>query len=321
MVGGKMPKISIIIPVYKVEEYLPACLDSVLAQTFTDWEAICVNDGSPDNCAAILAEYARKDNRIKVISQENQGLSVARNNGLKQAGGEYILFLDSDDFIHPQMLEICAHFAEQENADMVSFSFQHFSNENEINVLSYDIDKVDSYITNTPLFNQKKRCKWKISVNTWSKLYRKSLIENIQFIPGITYEDYPHTYDVLSKHPHSVLLELPLYFYRTNLDSISNTAISIRNIQDYTFGLESIMKKYKNSHKKERLFIERQLIPNILKQQFNRIIQLPCENNKLLMKKFCNELHIVHTNGFLHFWGHKMSRYLKYKKLIKKGYL
>ena len=100
-----MPKISIIIPVYKVEEYLPACLDSVLAQTFTDWEAICVNDGSPDNCGAILAEYAQKDSRIKVISQENQGVSVARNKALENAQGEYISFLDSDDELAPTFLQ------------------------------------------------------------------------------------------------------------------------------------------------------------------------------------------------------------------------
>ena len=99
-------KISIIIPIYKVEKYLQSCLDSVLAQTFKDWEAICVNDGSPDNSGKILTEYAKKDPRIKIITQNNQGPSVARNNGLKQANGKYIFFLDSDDFIHPQLLEI-----------------------------------------------------------------------------------------------------------------------------------------------------------------------------------------------------------------------
>lgn len=312
-----MPEISIIIPVYKVEAYLPACLDSVLAQTFPDWEAICVNDGSPDNCSVILAKYAQKDSRIKVITQENQGLSMARNNGLKQATGEYILFLDSDDFIHPQLLDICHTLAEKENADMVSFSFQHFSNEKEINVLPYNIDKVDSYITNMPLFYQKKRCKWKVSVNTWSKLYRKSLIENIQFIPGITYEDYPHTYDVLSKHPHSVLLELPLYFYRINPDSISNIQISAKNIRDYSYGLQEVIKTYKNKSSKERNFVCRQLIPNILKQQFNKIQKTSKENQAELINEFSDELNKINQKGFLKIWGHKINRYWKYRQLLK----
>lgn len=312
-----MPKVSVIIPVYKVEAYLPACLDSVLAQTFPDWEVICVNDGSPDNCGKILAEYAQKDNRIKVITQENQGLSMARNNGLKQAVGEYILFLDSDDFIHPQLLEICYTLAEKEKADMVSFSFQHFSNENEINVLPYDLDKVDRYITNMPLFNQKKRCKWKVSVNTWSKLYRKSLIKDIQFIPGITFEDYPHTYAVLAKYPHSVLLELPLYFYRINPTSISNIQISAKNIRDYSYGLQEVIKTYENKPLTERNFVCSQLIPNILKQQFNKIQKTSKENQAELINEFSDELNKINQKGFLKIWGHKISRYLKYKKIMR----
>ncbi|MGI2120105.1 glycosyltransferase family 2 protein [Shewanella oncorhynchi] len=94
------PIISIIIPVYKVERFLARCLDSVLAQTYSDFEIICVNDGSPDNCGVILAEYEKNDNRIKVINQVNQGLSVARNTGLDFARGNYICFVDSDDAIH-----------------------------------------------------------------------------------------------------------------------------------------------------------------------------------------------------------------------------
>ena len=119
-----MPKISIIIPVYKVEEYLPACLDSVLAQTFTDWEAICVNDGSPDNCGTILAEYAQKDSRIKVITQDNQGVSVARNKAMENATGEYICFLDSDDELAPTFFQKMHQAITDTNSDIVWCDFQ-----------------------------------------------------------------------------------------------------------------------------------------------------------------------------------------------------
>ena len=108
-----MIKISVIIPVYNVERFLARTLDSVLNQTFQELEIICVNDGSPDNCASILESYAQKDKRIKVITQENQGLSVARNNGFAQATGDYIYFLDSDDVIHPRCLETAYYFAEK----------------------------------------------------------------------------------------------------------------------------------------------------------------------------------------------------------------
>ena len=101
-----MPKISVIVPVYNVEKYLRECLDSILVQTFTDFELILVNDGSQDSSGAICDEYAGKDKRITIIHQENQGQAAARNNAIAIAKGEWIHFVDSDDVIHPQMLEI-----------------------------------------------------------------------------------------------------------------------------------------------------------------------------------------------------------------------
>lgn len=100
-----MCEISIIVPIYKVERYLKRCVDSILNQTFTDFELILVDDGSPDNCGRICDEYAEKDNRIYVIHKENGGLSDARNAGLDYATGQYIIFVDSDDFVEPDLLE------------------------------------------------------------------------------------------------------------------------------------------------------------------------------------------------------------------------
>jgi len=98
-----MVAVSIVIPVYNIEKYLPICLDSIINQTFTDFEVICVNDGSKDNSLKILEEYAKRDFRIKVISQENGGSGSARNNGLKNAQGKYIQFLDGDDYFELQI--------------------------------------------------------------------------------------------------------------------------------------------------------------------------------------------------------------------------
>ena len=100
------PKVTIVMPVYKVEQYLPACIESVRAQTFTDWECILVDDGSPDGCGAICDEAARRDERFRVVHRENGGLSRARNSGMEVARGEYYVFLDSDDAIHPRLLEL-----------------------------------------------------------------------------------------------------------------------------------------------------------------------------------------------------------------------
>ncbi len=118
-----MPEISVIIPVYNAEKYLRACLDSVLTQTFRDFECICVNDGSPDNSGSILDEYAAKDSRMKVLVQSNQGQGVARNTGVATATGKYLYFLDSDDRIDPDTLQSLYDFAEKNDLDEVIFDF------------------------------------------------------------------------------------------------------------------------------------------------------------------------------------------------------
>ena len=117
-------RFSIIIPVYNVEKYLRDCLDSVLAQTYPDWEAVCVNDGSTDGSGTILEEYASKDSRFKVITKANGGLSSARNAGLERAEGDYVLFLDSDDWLEVKALEILANNTIGE--DMVCFSGRRY---------------------------------------------------------------------------------------------------------------------------------------------------------------------------------------------------
>ena len=118
-----MPKISVIVPVYNVEKYLRRCLESIKNQTFMDWEAICVNDGSPDDSAQILNAFEKLDARFKVVNKENGGLSDARNVGMQYATGDYVLFVDSDDFIHPQTMEIAYAMAQRDGSDIVSFTY------------------------------------------------------------------------------------------------------------------------------------------------------------------------------------------------------
>ena len=118
-----MKKVSIIIPVYNVEKYLPKCLESVLGQTYADLEIICIDDGTPDRSAAVILSYAEKDGRIKLISQKNQGLSGARNTGIKSVTGKYIVFLDGDDWLDPEAVETAVTVAEKNNADVVMWSY------------------------------------------------------------------------------------------------------------------------------------------------------------------------------------------------------
>lgn len=131
-----MPKFTIVVPVYNVEKYLPKCLDSLVNQTYTDIEIICVNDGSTDSSLQIMEEYAQKDNRIKIINQENQGVSVARNVGIDNATGDYILFLDSDDWLE---LEACETIVKNldKNVDILFFGYKFIKNYEIYNKYSY----------------------------------------------------------------------------------------------------------------------------------------------------------------------------------------
>lgn len=124
-----MPTISVIVPVYKVEKYIHRCVDSILGQTYADFELILVDDGSPDNCGAICDEYAAKDSRVVVIHQENGGLSAARNAGLRVSRGRYIAFVDSDDCIHTKMYETLLSVLDDSDADFVKSNFCRFTDE------------------------------------------------------------------------------------------------------------------------------------------------------------------------------------------------
>ncbi|MBR1676338.1 MAG: glycosyltransferase [Clostridia bacterium] len=133
-----MPKISVIVPIYKVEQYLKKCVDSILKQTFKDIEVILVDDGSPDNCPRLCDEFAEQDNRIKVIHKQNGGVSAARNSGLDIATGEYIAFVDSDDYIESNMYSSMINIAEKYNSDIVMCDcIKDFSDHSEI--YSHDI--------------------------------------------------------------------------------------------------------------------------------------------------------------------------------------
>ena len=118
------PKISIIIPVYKVEKYLSRCMDTILNQTLKDIEIILIDDGSPDNCPELCDEYAKQDNRVKVIHKNNEGLGFARNSGLEIATGEYVAFVDSDDYVKKSMFEELYNELKVNNLDVVFYNFR-----------------------------------------------------------------------------------------------------------------------------------------------------------------------------------------------------
>lgn len=206
--------VSIVIPVYNVEKYLRQCVDSVLAQTYPDWELILVDDGSPDSCPQICDEYASKDTRIKVIHQNNGGLSSARNTGIRHTIGEYITFIDSDDSIHPEYLDTLVSIITESQAEISCINFcDNLDNLKKSNQ-HYQVFPGVEFSEKT-LYQQYKYC----SHSAWGKLYKKQLISNNFYTTGIGYEDLDAFYRLfpfVSKIAHS---PQQLYFYRPNPNS------------------------------------------------------------------------------------------------------
>lgn len=228
--------ISIIVPVYKVEKYLCECVDSILCQTYTELEIILVDDGSPDHCGAICDEYAKKDGRIKVIHKENGGLSSARNAGLDIARGAYIGFVDSDDYIHPQMFEILHYYARKDKSDIVCT----YLTKKDARETRFEVEKAcpQRQIVSSEMalkqFVQKYRALVRETAQT--KLYDAKLFEELRFCEGIIYEDADLLPCILrSARQITMLRDLHLYCYRINDESIMHSRFSAKRFCDMTY--------------------------------------------------------------------------------------
>lgn len=223
----RKPLVSIIVPVYKVESYLRRCLDSVISQTYVNLEIILVDDGSPDNCPQICDEYAEKDKRVVVIHKKNGGLSDARNAGLDICKGEYISFVDSDDWIDRDFVKILINVILCERADIAFANFKRVSDEKPckrytVSKSNNPIEVLDGKVAFRRLLSENGTS----LVIAWGKLYKKLLFENVRFPIGLLHEDEYTTYKLLCSSSRIVFLDIPLYFYFQREDSIMGTAKS-----------------------------------------------------------------------------------------------
>lgn len=201
--------ISIIVPIYKVEPFLERCIDSILNQTYKDLQIILVDDGSPDGCGAICDEYRERDERICVVHKCNGGVSSARNAGLGLVKGEYIGFVDGDDYIHPQMYEILKRNLEETSSDISMCSFQYIENGQQTRALEENIRHVfeGESILEQLIDNNME------TVVLWNKLYKKSIFDDLHFETVRCHEDEYIIHRVLSKIQRMAYSELKLYYY------------------------------------------------------------------------------------------------------------
>jgi glycosyltransferase involved in cell wall biosynthesis len=227
-----MVKISLIVPVYNVEQYLKECLDSIANQSLKDIEIICIDDGSTDNSLAILNEYSLKDDRFIVISQENQGQGIARNKGVDIAKGEYLFFVDPDDWIAEGALEKLYKFAKENSANVVKFNYREYndySGKYESTSFAKHIMRLYGFdLMLNPVYNWrqfKKGCLINLDLHVWTYLYSRDFINknNIRFAPTRRGEDHLFSDGAILLTDKIYYLNKYFYFYRCRKGSAVNT--------------------------------------------------------------------------------------------------
>ena len=268
-----MNKVSVILPVYNTSKYLKKCFESILNQTYTSFELICVNDGSTDNSLQILEEYAQKDDRIKIITQKNQGLGNARNAGIIQTSGDYICYIDSDDYIHQDLLKDAVNKILEDDSDVVIYDNYNVYRDSTIPV--YRVKNfINKHKTDCFHYEEFKQIAYQSCV-AWNKLYKKQIIvdNNLKFFEDVKMgEDSPFWFDLLSLNPKISLLDKCLYYYIKREDSLTKRS------EDYIDRQIELYKKYKDTLK-DNISVDFRL--TILDYNVRCAINGYCANNSL----------------------------------------
>lgn len=225
-------ELSIIVPIYNVEAYLPRCIDSILAQTFTDFELILVDDGSPDRCGQLCDAYARQDPRIRVIHKKNGGLSDARNAGLDIATGRYIGFIDSDDSIAPQMYQRLISLLEAHQADIAATGFQNRTHDEQVLSTYPQLPNVGIYHHRDLINDFYPDIKWTIFPSACNKVYRRELFDDLRYPVAMLYEDSRILLPLFDRCDTIVVDTEHHYFYYVQRDgSIMNAVYTSKKFQ------------------------------------------------------------------------------------------
>ena len=267
--------VSIILPVYNVEQYLDECIQSLLEQSHKNIEIIFVDDGSTDNSSKILDDYKRKDSRIKVYHKQNGGVSSAKNVGLKHATGEYITFVDPDDYVSPDYVEYLLHLIKNNDAD-IAYTRYFFDNYNNKQVKEEDINIIDYDMALYEILT------YQISVAVWNKIYKKDLLlnNNIRFYEDV-FMGEGFNFNILAfKNSNKIAVSnRKIYFYRRDNNNSATTKFKIEKWKNALFAIERIKENLKDNDTKKikdallfaewRTNIDAYTLLNIAKQEKN----------------------------------------------------
>lgn len=272
-------KVSIIVPVYKVEPWIDECIKSLINQTLKEIEIICIDDGSPDNCGKILDEYAKIDDRIIVIHQTNQGLSCARNAGIDIAKGEYLAFVDSDDYVKLDLYEHTYNIAHNNQDDVLEFGVTVVPDNLHFEFITYN-----KQIEITDASQLKKLID---NYYVWNKLYRTSMIKenNIKFIPKMVYEDNAFTLMMMPYIKKYQSIVEKFYCYRRRYGSITAAGRRYKGLDNCIMAIPAVCQEWR---KQNVLKGNEDYILSILVKKYYYLLEAYAENNPYFARQILN---------------------------------
>lgn len=296
------PLVSIIIPVYNSEKYLINCLNSVLNQTYSHWEAIVIDDGSTDSSSSICDNFEKKDNRFNVFHIKNQGVSYARNLGLSKSKGNYIFYLDSDDYLHEEALTILLNIAARYNAEIVQCSF--------IKGTETSFPKITDKIETKKYDNHTIFSSFNANIIPWGKLYKREVVKDIQFPVGLRNEDdfttWKFYYNVKTR---IIVINLSLYYYTDNNQSYMASQKKRPNLKYFDAYRERI-DFFEEKRETELVALSRiQWLKSLVSVSSNK--NLSKEQKKEIKREFKNNFKELKKSGY---------KYPKSLKLLFESY-
>jgi len=302
--------ISVIVPVYNVENFLVQCIESLINQSYKNLEIILVNDGSPDNCGEICDTFAQNDSRIKVIHQENMGLSGARNTGLKQSKGAYIAFVDSDDWVEPEMFEVMHNLLIKHDLDVLECDANKTKSNSQVRdkPFKYELKFENSLqALNRIIYNS--------GFAVWRRIYKKDIIGNSSFLLNLTSEDIYFTIDNIQKINRLGYINAPFYNYRlNNTNSITKSGYSLKRLNDTlngSFYIQNQLSKIKDNNLQRTIKIHMlfKLIMHYKQLNYNNYLDLDYKQRRYI-KDLIKDNYNVKSSKSLEL---KLARYLPIK--------
>lgn len=315
-----MPKISVIVPIYNVEKLLEGCLASIRQQTFPDFEALCVDDGSTDRSGDLADEFAKRDSRFRVIHQENKGLSGARNTALNQAKGDYVFFCDSDDYMHPQTLEVLLEAIESTRTDVAGCGFVKTG---KLYPVSFPIispaDRIPEIISNPFEAYLTRR---DIMTGVWTRLYRRRILKNVRFVEGIYFEDVPFTTHIMATIKNYALIKAPMYYYYQNPASILHTSFNLKKAESYVTVIRTVWEDMRTIRPEMMERVRKIILNGRVKMMLNGIYkkQKDKAERKRILTAVVPELKRLMKNEIISYQGLKLKHKIRlFRVLHKRG--